>query len=64
MKRLLIAGMTIAMMACDPQKDLSYRFDEMTYSPKETVFKVFAPENARCFVVVSGWSTNLRSTTH
>ena len=59
MKRLLIAGMTIAMMACDPQKDLSYRFDEMTYSPKETVFKVFAPENARCFVVVNGDSIRM-----
>ena len=43
----------IAMMlsACDSGQT-SFQFDEMTYSPSETVFKLFAPANAQCFVVV------------
>ena len=47
------------MMACDPKKDEPYRFDEMTYTPAETVFKVFAPDNAQCFVVVDGDSVKM-----
>ena len=31
-------------------QDLS--FDEMTYSPQQTVFKLFAPNNAKCYVKV------------
>jgi len=47
--------MCIAMfMSCDPEKDAPYWFDEMTYSPDETVFKVFAPANAQCCVVIDG----------
>ena len=30
MKKFLIAGMILTMMACDPKKDDPYRFDEMT----------------------------------
>ena len=47
------------MVACDPQKDASFSFDEMSYSPNKTVFKLFAPENATCFVVVDGDSTRM-----
>ena len=28
-------------------------FDEMTYSPDQTVFRLFAPANARCVVVLN-----------
>ena len=43
----------IAMMlsACDSGQT-SFQFDEMTYSPSETVFKLFAPADAQCLVVV------------
>ena len=51
--------MVLTMMACDPKKDEPYRFDEMTYSPTETVFKVFAPEDAKCLVVVDGDSVKM-----
>ena len=59
MKRLMIAGMTAAVVACDPPKDAAFVFDEMTYSPTETVFKVFAPDNAKCYVVIDGDSVNM-----
>ena len=39
------------LSACDSGQT-SFQFDEMTYSPSETVFKLFAPANAQCFVVV------------
>ena len=29
-----------------------FQFDEMTYSPEQTVFKLFAPNNAKCLVKV------------
>ena len=61
MKKFLIAGMILTMMACDPKKDDPYRFDEMTYSPTETVFKVFAPDNAKCLVVVDGDSIKMEA---
>ena len=51
-----------AMVACDPQKEAPYRFDEMTYSPEETVFKVFAPEHAQCYVVVGSDSVKMEET--
>ena len=34
-------------------------FDEMTYSPEATTFKVFAPDSATCFVVVDGDSVKM-----
>ena len=39
-------------MACNPSKE-AFHFDEMTYSPSETVFKLFAPADAECMVVLS-----------
>lgn len=41
----------IALSACDSGQK-AFHFDEMTYSPSETVFKLFAPADAKCFVVV------------
>ena len=54
MKRLLLAGLAAAALACEPTKETPFCFDEMTYSPTETVFKVFAPNDATCYVVVGG----------
>ena len=50
----MIAGIALAAVACDPPKEAPFLFDEMTYSPEETVFKLFAPDNAQCYVVVGG----------
>ena len=41
----------VSLSACDSGLT-SFHFDEMTYSPSETVFKLFAPADAQCFVVV------------
>ena len=54
MKKLMIVGLTAMMVACNPQKDSTFTFDEMTYSPSETVFKLFAPATAKCSVVLDG----------
>ena len=43
---------TALIIACEPQKEQTFCFDEMTYSPSETVFKLFAPADADCRVVV------------
>ena len=41
------------MMGCNPPKqEEGFCFDEMTYSPSETVFKLFAPADAECYVKV------------
>ena len=50
MKKLIFAGMTVLMMACKPNME-AFHFDEMTYSPDKTVFRLFAPTDAECFVV-------------
>lgn len=42
--------MIVLMMACKPSTE-AFHFDEMTYSPDETVFRLFAPTDAECFVV-------------
>ena len=53
MKRLLTIGMTTLCMACQMQQaQQDFCFDEMTYSPSETVFKLFAPRGAQCSVVL------------
>jgi pullulanase len=53
MKKTALAVIATALMiACEPQKEQTFSFDEMTYSPSETVFKLFAPAEASCFVVV------------
>lgn len=51
MRKLLFIGMAAVLTACNPTKD-TFHFDEMTYSPNETVFKLFAPADATCFVVI------------
>ena len=53
MKKTAIAALTTAIaLSCEPPKEQPFCFDEMTYSPSETVFKLFAPTEASCFVVV------------
>ena len=54
----------IAMMlsACDSGQTL-FQFDEMTYSPSETVFKLFAPADAHCFVVVGDDTLQMKQMT-
>ncbi len=42
--------MTVLMMACKPSME-AFHFDEMTYSPDETVFRLFAPSDAECLVL-------------
>ena len=42
--------MVALTMACQPNKE-AFHFDEMTYSPNETVFRLFAPADAECYVV-------------
>ena len=51
------------MIACEPQNEQTFCFDEMTYSPSETVFKLFAPAEARCLVVVDGDTIPMEKTT-
>lgn len=48
--------MAVLMTACKPSLEV-FHFDEMTYSPRETVFKLFAPADAKCMVVVDNDST-------
>ena len=52
MKKLIVIAMATLTVACNPGKDTTFCFDEMTYSPSETVFKLFAPADAKCQVVV------------
>ena len=52
MKKTAILSLSILLMACESTKEQTFCFDEMTYSPTETVFKLFAPADARCLVVV------------
>ena len=51
MRKLLCIGMAVLLTACNPAQD-AFHFDEVTYSPRETVFKLFAPTDATCVVVV------------
>ena len=51
MKKLIFAGLLSTVISCTTA-DQDFHFDEMTYSPKETVFKLFAPASAECFVIV------------
>ena len=45
--------MVALVMGCEGGKqDTAFCFDEMTYSPGETVFKLFAPKDAECYVKV------------
>ena len=53
MRRMMItAGAAALLFGCNPDANEVFCFDEMTYSPSETVFKLFAPSDAECFVVL------------
>ena len=54
MKSLLAGIMTTLLVACCGTNQDEFAFDEMTYSPEKTVFKLFAPKEAQCFVVLEG----------
>ena len=43
--------MAALIVACEPAKKC-FMFDEVTYSPSQTVFKLFAPSDASCQVVI------------
>ena len=43
--------MVALALSCQPEKE-TFRFNEMTYSPSETVFRLFAPADANCYVIV------------
>jgi pullulanase len=51
MKKLLLSGLVALTVACEPSLE-AFHFDEMTYSPDETVFRLFAPTDAECFVLL------------
>ncbi len=50
MKKLLTTTTCLLMTVFATAQD--FRFDEMTYSPEQTVFKLFAPNDAKCTVKV------------
>ena len=50
MKKLLTTTTCLLMTVFVTAQD--FRFDEMTYSPEQTVFKLFAPNDAKCTVKV------------
>jgi pullulanase len=53
MKKIAMLAIAATMMGCNPPKqEEGFCFDEMTYSPSETVFKLFAPADAECYVKV------------
>ena len=50
MKKLYLTAITMMMSATVFAQD--FHFDEMTYSPEQTTFKLFAPNDAKCTVKV------------
>ncbi len=53
MKKIAMLAIAATMMGCNPPKqEEGFCFDEMTYSSSETVFKLFAPTDAECYVKV------------
>jgi pullulanase len=50
MKKTLLA--TLLMMATTMTQAQDFSFDEMTYTPEQTTFKLFAPNKAKCYVKV------------
>ena len=54
LNKLMMAGTVALVMACDPPKDAAFVFDEVTYSPQETVFKLFAPDSPHSTGIHSG----------
>ena len=51
MKKLFVFSMVALFLSCQTDKE-TFHFNEMTYSPSETVFRLFAPDDANCVVVV------------
>ena len=51
MKNIAITTLLMTTLATSIQAQ-DFQFDEMTYSPEQTVFKLFAPNNAKCTVKV------------
>ena len=51
MKKIAITTLLMTTLATSIQAQ-DFKFDEMTYSPEQTVFKLFAPNNAKCTVKV------------
>ena len=58
MRKGLLIGMVVLLTACKPTQE-AFHFDEVTYSPQETVFKLFAPADANCLVVVDNDSIGM-----
>ena len=59
-EKLACAAATMTLMtACDVQKDAPFVFDEVTYTPKATVFKLFAPDSSHVCVVLDGDSIEM-----
>ena len=60
MKKLITISMVaLTMMACSPGQE-AFHFDEMTYSPNETVFRLFAPADADCYVQLGDDSLHMQ----
>ena len=53
MKKIVVLGMMAMVLSACESSQKPFRFDEMTYSPDQTVFRLFAPANARCVVVLN-----------
>ena len=49
MRKILLSAMLTMSIGLQAQ---DFRFDEMTYTPEQTTFKLFAPADAKCGVVV------------
>ena len=62
MKKLMIAGIIALTTACGSDTEATFHFDEMTYSPNQTVFKLFAPADAQCMVVVDSDTVSMTKT--
>ena len=54
MKKQILLITMATLTACQAPKQDDFHFDEMTYSPRETVFRLFAPADAHCVVVLEG----------
>ena len=51
MKKILLSGLVALAVGCQPASE-AFHFDEVTYSPSATVFRLFAPADAECVVKV------------
>mgnify|MGYP002622823897 CR=1 FL=1 len=56
MKKILLSGLVALAVGCQPTTE-AFHFNEVTYSPSETVFRLFAPADAECVVMVEQDST-------